>query len=356
MASLINFSALTLNPQEALEASQAIFEALYVKPELNDTHFLATGIQMKTQIPLYGQFGLVGKKAAGSCNVMSETHLITPSEKYWDPMLISFRLTHCQENVDQLFKMWKRSGAALKTWEEMPDEQVAFLMERILDATMQSILRISSLASTTENVVGAGGHLTAGTTITYFTMLEGLWKQIWTAVAGGTLTARTTITANLAPTYAGQDSLADDAALTIMREMYEKIDARARGNAGLVYQLTDSLYKNWLTFLENKSLAFTLQQTEQGKVGKATYRGIPIVVRYDWDRLIRTYFDSGAAWYLPHRAILTPISNVPIGTSDENSLQNLDMFYDKVTKSHYADVAYYIDCKLLEEYMIAVAY
>jgi hypothetical protein len=356
MASLITLSSLTLNPQEAQSASEAIFEALYAKPELNDAHFVATGIQMKTQIPLFGQFGIVGKKAAGSCDVNAETKTITPSQKYWDPMLISFRLIHCQEEIDQLFKMWKRSKSGLKTWEDMPDEQVAFLMERILDATMQSVLRISSLASTTENTVGAGGHLTNGTTITYFTMLEGLWKQIWTAVAGGTLTARTTITANLAPTYAGQDSLADDAALTIMREMYEKIDARARLNQNLVYQLTDSLFKNWQTFLENKSLAYTLERTEAGKAGQYTYRGIPIVVRYDWDRLIRTYFDSGAAWYLPHRAILTPLTNVPIGTSDQNDLNNLDLFYSRDDKKHYSDVAYYLDCKLLEEYMIAVAY
>jgi len=356
MASLITLSSLTLNPQEAQSASEAIFEALYAKPELNDAHFVATGIQMKTQIPLFGQFGLVGKKAVGSCNVMAETHTITPSQKYWDPMLISFRLTHCQEDINQLFKMWMRSKSGLKTWEDMPDEQVAFLMERVLDAIMQSVLRISSLASTTENTVGAGGHLTNGTTITYFTMLEGLWKQIWTAVAAATLTARTTITANLAPTYAGQDSLADDAALTIMREMYEKLDARARTRTDLVYQVTDSLFKNWQTFLENKSLAFTLQRSEEGKVGKWTYRGIPITVRYDWDRLIRAYFDNGASWYLPHRAILTPLTNIPIGTSDESDLQNLDMFYDRTLKSHYTDVAYYLDCKLLEEYAIAVAY
>jgi len=356
MASLVNFSALTLDSQEALEASQAIFEALYAKPELNDTHYVATGIQMQTQIPIYGQFGLIGKKAAGSCDVNAETQLITPSEKYWVPALISFRLTHCQEDVDQLFKMWKRSKSAIRTWEDMPDEQVAFLQERILDATMQSVLRISSLADTTENVHLSGGHLTTGTTIAYFTMLDGLWAQIIAAVVALTLTARVTITNNSAGTYTGQDDLADDAALTIMRSMYEQIDTRARLDPSLVYQMTDSLFKNWMTFLENKSLAYTLERTEVGKVTKWSYRGVPIVVRYDWDRLIRTYFDNGASWYLPHRAILTPINNIPIGTSDEGNFAELDMFYSKDDKKHYTDVAYYLDVKLLQEYAIAVAY
>jgi hypothetical protein len=54
--------------------------------------------------------------------------------------------------------------------------------------------------------------------------------------------------------------------------------------------------------------------------------------------------------------MLTPINNVPIGTSDESDMSSLDMFYWKKDKKHYSDVAYYIDCKLLEDYMAAVAY
>ena len=183
MASLINLSALTINEQEALLTSEAIFEKIYAKPVLTDAHLIATGIQMKTSIPFYGMFGMVGKKAAGSCNVMAETKAIVASEKFWDPMLIAFRLTHCQEDINQLFKMWKRAQSAQATWEEMANEQVAFLSDRTVDAMLEAILRISSFADTSENVVGSGGNLTAATTITYFTMLDGLWAQLIAAVA-----------------------------------------------------------------------------------------------------------------------------------------------------------------------------
>jgi hypothetical protein len=37
-------------------------------------------------------------------------------------------------------------------------------------------------------------------------------------------------------------------------------------------------------------------------------------------------------------------------------MKTLDSFYDKVTKSWYLDAAFYIDAKLLQEDMIAVAY
>lgn len=356
MASLINLSALTINEQEALLTSEAIFEKVYAKPLLTDAHLIATGIQMKTQIPFYGMFGMVGKKSTGSCALMEETKAIVASEKFWDPMLIAFRLTHCQEDVNQLFKMWKRAQSALATWEDMVNEQVAFLSDRIVDATLEAILRITSFADTSENVIGSGGNLTAGTTIAYFTMLDGLWNQLIAGVAAGTV-PRYTIPENGGASYAAQDNLAADRALLSMRECHNNLDARAIQVGGLVFQITRSLFQNWLDYLEDKSLSFTLERTEEGKgTDRYTYRGIPIVVRYDWDRNIRASFDTGAKYYLPHRILLGPVSNIPIGTSNESDMSNMDMFYDRTDKKHYSDVAFYIDCKLLENYLAAVAY
>ena len=355
MASLIDLSSLTLNPQEALLASEAVFEKVYAKPVLEQCHVVATGIKMQTQIPFYGLFGIVGKKSLGSCNVNAETVTSEATQKYWTPQLINFRLTHCQEDIDQKFKMWQRDQKALSTWEEMDNEQIAFLSDQTVNATLESILRITSLGDTTELNVAGGGNITDGISVLYFTMIDGIWPQIFTGVAAGTV-PRYTINENAGVSYATQGNLAADRALLAMRYLYNNIDSRAEEH-GLVFQMTYSLLKNFQDYLEDKSLAYTLQRTEEGKgTSQWEYRGIPIVVRKDWDRNIRAYFDTGAKWYLPHRIMLTPIANVPIGTSDENDMDSLDMFYDRTLKTHYSDVAYYIDAKLLEEYMTAVAY
>jgi len=356
MTSLIDLSSLTLNAQEALLTSEAVFEKLYAKPALQDSHIVATGIQMQTQIPFYGQFGILGKKSLGSCNVNAETVASTGTQKYWTPALIDFRLTHCQEDINQLFKMWRRAESALQTWEEMENEQVAFLADLTVDATLEAILRITSFGDTGALNVSGGGNITNGTSVLYFSMIDGLWNQIYTGVAAGTL-PRYTIAENAGASYAAQDNLAADRALKAMRDLYNNIDTRARTGAGLVFQMTDSLFKNWISYLEDKSLAFTLQRTEEGKgTTQWSYRGIPIIVRFDWDRNIRAYLDTGTVWYLPHRMWLTTLNNVPIGTSDESNLSDFDMFYDKTDKKHYTDVAFYIDAKFLENYMGAVAY
>jgi len=354
MASEINISGLTINEQEALSASEAIFTKMLMKPELANVHNVMSGIQMKTQIPIYGRFGIVGQKSLGSCNANAETVASVATETFWDPELINFRLSHCQEEIDQLFKMWKRDSNALKTWENMNPGQEEFLIDLTVDATMESILRITSFADESATAVTSGGNITDGVSILYFTMLNGLWQQIFTAVAATTMT-RVTITENNAATEAAQFNLASDRALKVFRGLYENIDTRAFRDGALVYQVTNSLMLNWQQFLEDKSLAFALDRTEQGAT-QYSYRGIPIIVRYDWTNNIKSYFDTTTKLYLPNRAILGPISNIPVGTSDESNLSDFDMFYHKKDKKIYTDVAYYIDAKLLEDFMTAAAY
>ncbi len=350
MASLIDTADLTLNPQEALTVSEVVFEKVYNKPDLNAAHVVQTGVQMKTQIPFFGLLGAVGKKSV-ACTPNTSTEKVNLTEKYWDPELIDFRLIHCQNEISSLFKLWKKAKEANKTWENIDNAQVAFITERTIDAAMEAVLRITQFGDKSAALVANGGYITAGTDLDLLNMINGLWQQIF---ASATI-KRYTIPENAAATKAEQAALATDRALTILRYLYNNIDARAHKAGNLKFQVTRSLVNNWQDYLEDKSLGFTLQVTEDGKENWR-YRGIPVIVREDWDRNIATYNNLGNTFLYPHRAILTPIENIPIGTSDEGSMKSLDSFYDKVTKSHYMDVAFYLDVKVLEEYMIAVAY
>jgi hypothetical protein len=270
------------------------------------------------------------------------------TEKYWDPELIDFRLTHCQGDVLQLYKMWERSAKALDTWEQMDNAQMQFIVDRAKDAHLEAIFRITSFGDEAAALVGGGGNITAaGGDVTFWNMLDGLWDQIYTGVAAATV-PRITITENGLATYALQGALGDTVALDCLRGMYEEIDPRAFQSGTLKYQMTRSLINNWWALLEDKSLANSIRAEIEKDGTPLSYRGIPIEVRYDWDRTIATYFDTTAATFLPHRAILTPIENIPIGTSDEESMNAIESFYDKKDKSWYYDGASYMDCKLLE--------
>lgn len=358
MASTINYGALTLNNEEARSSSELIFEKQFSRPELTQIHNVVTGVEMDKFIPIFGKLGLVGKIDPGSCNNNDETGTIPVSQKTWTPKLISGKLTHCQDDIPTKLKFWKKSRIAANTWEEIDNESQAFVEDSVGEAIANSIIRIAEFGDTTHSPVGDGtGNelLTAGTTKTYFNMLNGMWKQLETDAALPTpLGKRIEISENSQATKALQLVLGADTALKTLRAMYNGISPEAF-DGNLVFQVTKSLLDNWQDFIEDKSLVFMLQKTEQGSTSW-TYRGIPIVVRNDWDRIIKTYFDNGTTYYLPHRALLANPANIPIGTSDEESLTALKAWYSMDDEKHYMKFAYKLDCKVLVESEVAYAF
>ena len=65
MASLIDVSGLTINPEEAREISKLIIEKAFAQGVLSESHAVETGILYKTQIPFAGKVSDSLKKASG---------------------------------------------------------------------------------------------------------------------------------------------------------------------------------------------------------------------------------------------------------------------------------------------------
>lgn len=354
MSTPIDLSGLTINPREAEDVSQAIFEKVQEKPVLSNVHLMMTGINMKQQIPFFGLMGLVGQ-ADSSCEAPASTEAVAATQKYWEPLRIGFRLTHCQADIDTKFKLWQKSLNASKELEDVNPSLVDFLSQRAIDATYESILRLSAFGDTAADTVDNGGNLVNGTTKAFFTVIDGLWKQVETAVTAGD-TVKISIAENAEATYALQDDLADSLAYDTFKKMYNGADSRLLAEQGLQYQVTRSLANNYIDYMESKGLAAGFIEVAEDGTPKLNYRGIPIVIREDWDRNLRAYFKNGTKYYNPHRAILTVPANIPIGTTDEGSMTEANMFYEPKDRQHYMDIAYRMDVKLLEEHMAVVAY
>ena len=112
MGSIIDFSSLTLNTEEARDVSEVVFEATFEGKILNQVHAIQTGIEMDRFIPFLGGYGLVGKADPGGCDVNAISATIPTSQKTWGPKLISGRLTHCQADIPDLLKFWKKAAKA----------------------------------------------------------------------------------------------------------------------------------------------------------------------------------------------------------------------------------------------------
>ena len=349
------FSGLTLNTQEATQESDLIKVNPYFNPEVTNVHGVQTGVIVDKYIPILGQFEDIGKLDPGSCSVNAFEDAIPVSEKKWEPKLMSSRITLCADDIPQKFKVWTEAMIAANRWESFSDPAKQFILDRAQQAVSRAIIRISDFADKLADVVGSGGNMTAGTTIELFTMLDGMWKQIFTDGALGTpLIYRYTIAENSAGTKSDQLNLAEDAAYQVMMSMVENMPPEAM-NGNNVFQITKSLWDNWVRYLQKISGAYRPELLQDGMT-KETFFGYRLIVRKDWDRIIKKYHDLGTTFYLPHRALLTDINNVPIGTSDTQSFSTINAFYDKTDKKHYTDVAWREDCKLLMEDSIVVAY
>ncbi len=356
MASILDVTDLTLQNDEALSISEAVFELVYNSKDLNTCHVVMSGIERDKNIPIFGNMPVLGKCLTG-CGTTATGKKIPSSQKVWTPKLIGDKLEHCDADLDPLFKVFKRSKRANELNDITGSETAAFILASAEDALKQMLWRYIDFGDTEIALQGDGGTLADSEDfgVENFNCIDGKWKQLF-AIATADATKKVAISENGQATYALQEALASDRALKVFRSMYEGADSRMFGQTGLHFEVTRSLFNNWQSFREDKGFNFVVNADEAATSGQNNYRGIPIVVRDDWDRSIRQFFDNGTKYNLPHRAVLIANGNQPVGTLDEGSLTEVKSWYNMDEELWKLKFASKIDVKILEDKMVMVAY
>lgn len=350
---LINADDLTLNAREAETMSEVIFERVFNESDLAEYHEVETGIDVKTQIAFAERLGLLGKKSEGC--TPNEAGGFTLTEKFWTPVLEDFRLKHCQNDMPALFKLFRKSQRINPDFfDAVGTQEFGVIIAAVESALIENIHRKVWFNDTAAATIANSGVFTNGTDLEYFNSFDGLFKQIFTEVPANAAN-RVAITANGGANYAAQ-ALAEDAALAIFEKMVTVADERLVSAEDAFILASRTLADNYRATLRNKNLGSGfLEVVEEGRP-KLYFDGIEVKVRYDWDRYIKQYQNNGTKHNLPHRAVLTTKSNIPVGTLSEDDLTKLDVFYDKTLKTNIMDAAYTIDAKHLEAYMTVAAY
>lgn len=354
---ILKLDGLTMNAEEATQVSQAIFERVITGGELEKTHDIVTGIAHKTQIPFIGAMGLLGKKVT-SCARTASTSQMPLTEKFWDPTLIGDRLAHCSVEVPMLLKLFGNAKRVNPDfYDRIGSEEMGVIVARVEQAMESMLNRLIWFGDKNAANVSGSGVIKNGTDVDFFNPIDGLWKQIMVDVPV-TAPNYVSIAKNAGASYSAQ-ALAPDSALGIFRAMYNKMDSRffqaMQDGAQPELLVTRELFQNYQDQLEDKSLVFSTVETKDGVTG-LSYRGIPIVVRYDWDNMIRAYQDNGTKFNLPNRALLTVKENIPVGTLATEDLDHVESFYDQKDKTNYIDIDLMLDVKHLLSYLTVAAY
>lgn len=358
----IDLSGLTLNPIEVQEIKDFIIERVFEHPQIQAIHNMQTGVKVKEQIVFAGQFGKTGLKKTTSCDLQTSGAESVLTEKYWDPVGIEDTLILCQVEVNALFKAYYTKVQRYRDLYDITGSDLEIFYAIMIEESMvRTIWRAAWFGDTAVAAAAAGtpGLVDAATNVKFYDYIDGLWKQIFAGVTATTIN-RVTITENAVTTSkANQLALAAGAAVAYFKAVYEAADVRLRSNPEAQMLVTRELFDNYLDYLEDKGVAYDIDIMQNG-LKSLKYRGIQVVnMETVWGLDSREDFVNNTTdnvYYLPHRIVFTDKFNIPIGTLNEDDFSELRQWYNEDERKNKTTYGFTEDAKVLEEYMITVAY
>lgn len=360
MAAFFNPESITFNGDEVKDINEIIFSKQLKYPALDVFHAIDEGIKAKKQILLMSRLnGLIGKDSGG-CEPTPNTNTVTPSEKFWDLATYSDRLGFCYKEMLPSFLNYSK-----KVGVDSPDvtDFVNFMVDKVIsDALSESIVMWAWFSDTDAAAVddSPAGLLTAGTNPVYFNRMDGLWKQAYAIVAANANRKTTGLaTKNSQATFALQKFNSTDTTnkvvTTTLQTMYTDADMTLRQQEGLQFEVTQTVFDQYVRELKAYNVAYTTERLENGLFAVKS-DGIDVIAMPLWDKIITNYYSDGTRYDLPHRAVLAVKDNVRIGTESVGTFNTFDVWYDKKDRKVYVDFELGLDAKIIVNNEIQVAY
>lgn len=353
--------SLTINPTitfNGKEARDGILERAFQIPMISQIHTVYNEIKAKEQIAFLERISKLTVKDTG-CGTGVSTKALPMYEKFWDPVDVKIWLQPCWKDFQAAFFAYGMKNGIDRA-DLTSTDLAAYIMEIMQFAVKDDALRIlwfgdTDIADITDSPVGTLG---SSDDVKYYNIIDGFWKQIFAGVAISAGThghiPRYTISENAGVSYAAQ-ALTADKSLTIFRALLNNADKRLRHADDKIILCTDSIFADWQDYKESKVLETSWRQQDLD-MEASVYRNTPIVPMEFWDRHIAADFDNGTTLYLPHRAILTTVSQLAAGFDSVDMVDSFKAFLDDTTELYNIKGGYKLDAKIMEEYMFSVAY
>jgi hypothetical protein len=369
--STFNFN-IDLYNEGAKTLQDAILEKTFGYPNITDIHSIDEGIVHNKQIPFLGKLkGFMGRKVdltSQTCKMPLNECEIPVTQKLWTPINWGSRKEECWKDLEvEFFKYMLNKGVKKQ---DITDTDIGlFLIDRYGTAINESIwktLWFSDVDAAAYNASPAGNFFNGGlscVTVDDFNAIDGAWKQIFQMVAANSNLLVTDLSAkNNQATFALQKFNATDTANRVVTNALFNVtaeaDSRLKSAGDKVLLTTDSVAIQFMRELRADSVNFTHSTIMDGfSVLKSD--GIVLLVVEFWDRIIEDYSRQAGnvdAAFRPHRILYTTKDNLRLGVEDLGAFSQIDAFYDKYNAVNVFEFMMKFDVKVLEDYMIKVAY
>lgn len=349
----------TFNDLQIASFKELIYEDVFEKADLRTFFTIQENIKAGKKIGIVQRMTEIGR-SKGACDT-TETDIEIPTiQKAWAPCSWGDRIPFCAADLEDQFIVWALNSGLRRS--DLTDTDYAdFISEQVSDGMLESLYKLTFFGDVdAETVDGSpAGNLTSGTDKELFNCHDGIWKQVFAIVAADA-NRKISIAKNAEATYADQEfdstDITNKVASVMFRDLIQKSTLKARANSNRIILCTQSLADQYTNELENASGVIPSWEIISNGVTMLKRQGKTIVAIPKWDDIIRTYFDNGTKYHLPHRALMVDKANMVIGVDSEGALSELEMFYDKRYKKNYVDFLAKIDTKIIQDIMVQAAY
>lgn len=351
----LDFTQITPDNGAVRDINRLIFKDVLSAERIGSLLNIIPRVYNGDKLGLVGEFGLVGLANTG-CNPEWGNDAIATEEKTWD--IASWQIAEklCWADVENtLVKYTLNTGTDITdmTANDYLDEIV---VPRLELAIMKMYIRLAFFADKDAETVTDGGVIKDTVDPAYFTLTDGIFKQIFAAVTAGT-TPRVTISANSEATIAAQLAAINNEAKTVLDNMI------AAANPALLQASDQIIYvtQAFATGLEAQLLANCCGsdlawQSIFGGIRETTYRGIRLRVVPQLDEIIQSYEGNGTAYNLPFRAIYTTERNLALGVNGTDEFAGLRITFDPVTLYNYIYATDKMGALVLDDKMVVIGY
>jgi hypothetical protein len=356
MASIgLDFSQITPDNGAVRDINRLVFKDVLSAERIGTLLNIFPRVFNGDKLGLVGEFGLVGLEGTG-CNPEWGNDAIATEEKTWDIATWQIAEKLCWADVENtLVKYTLNTGTDITdmTANDYLDEIV---VPRLELAIMKMYIRIAFFGDTAAETVTDGGVIKDTVNPAYFTLTDGIFKQLFTSVTAGT-TPHVAIAANSEATIAAQLAAINSEARTALDNMIAAANPALRQASDQVIYVTQAFASGLEAQLLSNCCGSDLAWTALfGGIRETTYRGIRLRVVPQWDEIIQSYEGDGVAYNLPFRAIYTTERNLALGVNGTDEFAGLRITFDPVTLYNYIYATDKMGALVLDDKMAVIGY
>ena len=353
MASIFNPNVFTFSAEQIRDLAQLLFENTINGDDFRPFHTIIPGIVTDKEVGFVGDIGPVGKAGQGCSPTW--TSMAAPTRKVtWSPKIWEIPIAICATDMENQISTYSRKwGLDPDNIEGTDYQRIAYeLLDKAVKKMFWRLIWFGDVDAANFNDSPAG-VITNGLDVDYVNLFDGFWKQIFDQCTTNPL-QKVAIAANSQATYALQKS---ELTPILAYETFENmilnapLEVRQMPASEIIIYSTLHLYDKAKQHLFKGANGYIMPVTESlgyamNGMQDLMINGYRIIALPIFSQLIDEWENSGTAWNLPHRAVMTTKENLQVGVPSTDAVSELSFNFDFRTRENLFHVKDKLDVKI----------